>query len=126
MFSQVAEIRFRDQFPQARRIFSIEFNQVKLVIGLPDRCGLLEGETKNGAKNHLIGKGMANDENRSRVVLISNGFKSGANTFIELVQRLSSIKLILGIATSTPPFLLRQRVTAVHLLSLELPMVPLV
>ena len=43
MFSQVAEICFRDQFPQARRIFSIEFNQVKLVIRLPDRCGLLDG-----------------------------------------------------------------------------------
>ena len=43
MLSQVAEICFRDQFPQARRISSVEFNQVKLVIGLPDRRGLLEG-----------------------------------------------------------------------------------
>ena len=35
--SQIAEIGFGDQFPQARRIFRIEFNQVKLVVGLPDR-----------------------------------------------------------------------------------------
>ena len=31
------------------------------------------------------------------------------NTFIELVQRLSSIELIVGIATSLPPFFLGHR-----------------
>ena len=55
---------------------------------------------KKGSENHLICEGMANDENRSRTVLTPNGSESGANTLIELVQRLSAIELILGIATS--------------------------
>jgi hypothetical protein len=126
MFSQVAEIRFGDQFPQAWRISSVELNQVKLVIGLPDRSGLLEGQTKKGSENHLIRKGMANNENRSRTVLTPDGSESGANTLIELVQRLSSIKLILGIATSLPPFFLGHRITSIHLCPLELPMISLV
>src|SRR6266536_622863 len=126
MFSQVAEIRFRDQFPQARRISSVDFNQVKLVIGLPDRSGLLQGQTKEGSENHLIRKGMANNENRSRTVLTPDGSESGANTLIELVQRLSAIKLILGIATSLPPFFLGHRITSIHLCPLELPMISLV
>jgi hypothetical protein len=91
MFSQVAEIRFRDQFPQAWRISSVEFNQVKLVISLLERSGLLEGQTKKGSENHLIRKGMANNENRSRTVLTPDGSESGANTLIELVQRLSPV-----------------------------------
>ena len=74
----------------------------------------------------MIRNGMANDENRSRTVLTPDGFESGANTLIELVQRLSSIKLILGIVTSLPVFLLRHRITSIHLFPLELPMIPLV
>ena len=48
MLSQVAEICFRDQFPEARGISSVEFNQVKLVISLPDRSGLAGGLDQKG------------------------------------------------------------------------------